>query len=58
MTNTQLQTKLEKKGYKVTAFIENRNGEQTIVGYSIKNNTGRIIKLDKTLSKLLRTKLY
>jgi hypothetical protein len=50
----QLQTKLEIKGFKIIHNIGYKNGEQTIISYSLKNENGRIIKTENSLSKLLR----
>ena len=54
MTNAQLQTKLENKGYKVTANMGYINGVQTIVSYSLKNDRNHTIKRETSLTKLLR----
>jgi hypothetical protein len=54
MTNAQLQAKLEKKGYKITADIGYKNDEQTIVSYSLKNDRNHTIKRETSLTKLLR----
>jgi hypothetical protein len=54
MTNQQKREKKESKGFKITSNIGYRNGEQTIVSYTLKDKYGKILSTEKTLSKLLK----
>jgi hypothetical protein len=55
MKNEKLQQRLELKfGYKVTINMSYKNGEQTIISYSLKNKNGMILKTETSLNKLLR----
>lgn len=54
MTNQELQNKLESKGFKVRSNMGYKNGEQTIVSYSLINPQGKTIKTETSKSKLLR----
>ena len=54
MTNSELQSKKESKGFKITANTGYKNGAQTIVSYSLINPNGFIVKKESSLTKLLR----
>ena len=54
MTNEQLKSKYEKKGFKVKSCVAYTNGVQTIIEYHLCDTNGRIIKTAKSLSALLR----
>lgn len=54
MTNEQLRSKYEKKGYKITSCIGWRANGLEMIEYQLKDQFGRIIKTAKSLSALLR----
>lgn len=54
MTNAELKLKKEAKGFKITSNIGYKNGEQTIISYTLISPIGIKLKIEKSLSKLLK----